>query len=163
MPSVPRSDYRLCMSYVPLASFAGLTLGDYGLWKWSLAGNHQVLAVVFGLTLPVLAVAFLWVLVLGAMRLLSSATRRPPVPAPPRRAASSRPLVLRLGRLLTGLRPRVGGLGPRVVRVRPRVASILPKPVVRPRVRVRARGGRVPAKTAGVSRSPERPPGKLAA
>ena len=163
MPSVPRSDYGLCMPYVPLTSFAALTLADYGLWKWSLAGNHQVLAVVFGLTLPPLAVAFLWVLVVGAMRLLSSVTRRPPVPVPPRQTAPARPLALRLTRRLTEMRPRVAGLGPRVVRLRPRVASIVPRPVVRPRARVRTRGGRVPAQTAGVSRSPEHPPGKLAA
>ena len=84
MPSVPRSDYGLCMSYAPLASFAGLSLGDYGLWKWSLAGNHQILAVVFGLTLPPLALAFAWMLVIASIRLFGALTRRPPRAAPPR-------------------------------------------------------------------------------
>ena len=163
MPSVSHSDYGLCMSYVPLASFAGLTLGDYGLWKWSLAGNHQVLAVVFGLTLPPLTVAFLWMLVLGTVRLLSSLTRRPPEPAPPRRAATSRPLVVRLRRRVVGLRPRVVGLRPRAIRLRPRAASIAARPAVNPRVRVGTTGTRAPATTSAVGRSPERPPGKLAA
>jgi len=140
MPSVPRSDYGLCMSYVPLASFAGLTLGDYGLWKWSLAGNHQVLAVVFGLTLPPLALAFAWVLVLGSIRLFGAMTRRRPQPAPPRRAERGRPLVVRL----TG-----------------RAAAL--RPVAKPRVRTRPRVAKAPTAAPGGGRSPERPPGKLAA
>jgi hypothetical protein len=151
------------MSYVPLASFAGLTLGDYGLWKWSLAGNHQVLAVVFGLTLPPLAVAFLWVLVLGAMRTLSALTRRPPEPAPPWRAGTTGPLVVRLRRRVTGLRPRVVLVRRPVVRLRPRVTRIVPRSAVKPRVRARTRGSRVPAQAAAGGRSPEHPPGKLAA
>jgi hypothetical protein len=140
MPSVPRSGYRLCMSYVPLGSFAALTLGDYGLWKWSLAGNHQVLAVVFGLTLPPLALAFAWMLVIRSIRLFGTLTRRPPEPAPPRLAQPGRPL----GARLTG-----------------RAAAL--RPVVKPRVRVRPRVAKAPAKATGGGRSPERPPGKLAA
>ena len=140
MPSVSHSDYGLCMSYVPLASFAGLTLGDYGLWKWSLAGNHQVLAVVFGLTLPPLALAFAWMLVLGSIRLFGALTRRRPQPAPRRRAESGRPLI---------------------VRVTGRAAAL--RPVAKPRVRARPRVAKAPTAAPGGGRSPERPPGKLAA
>ena len=46
------------MSYRPLVLVSGLTLGDYLLWSWSLNHNHDVLALVSGLTLPPLAVAW---------------------------------------------------------------------------------------------------------
>jgi hypothetical protein len=62
--------------YRPLALVAGLTIGDYALWKWSLNANHDVLALVSGLTLPPLAVALLWLLALSLMRLLGRSTRR---------------------------------------------------------------------------------------
>ncbi len=63
------------MSYVPLGIFTGLAAGDYGLWKWSLAGNHQVLAVVFGLALLPLALAAVCLLVVNAWRLCSDFSR----------------------------------------------------------------------------------------
>jgi hypothetical protein len=67
-----------------------LAVGDYGLWKWSLAGNHQVLAVVFGLTLPPLALAFVWLLAVNAWRLLSElAYRRRDREALPRSARTA--------------------------------------------------------------------------
>ena len=50
------------MSHRPLVFVSGLTLGDYLLWNWSLNANHDVLALVSGLTLPPLAVACLWLL-----------------------------------------------------------------------------------------------------
>lgn len=56
---------------------SGLTVGDYLLWSWSLGGNHEVLALVSGLTLPPLAVACLWLLVLGFARLIAYIARRP--------------------------------------------------------------------------------------
>jgi hypothetical protein len=56
---------------------SGLTVGDYLLWSWSLGGNHEVLALVSGLTLPPLAVACLWLLVLSLARLIARSTRRP--------------------------------------------------------------------------------------
>ena len=43
------------MSRRPLVFVSGLTVGDYLLWNWSLNGNHDVLALVSGLTLPPLA------------------------------------------------------------------------------------------------------------
>lgn len=67
-----------------------LTVGDYLLWNWSLNGNHDVIALVSGLTLPPLALISLWVLVLAAMKLLATGAglrRSRPVP-PDARPAS---------------------------------------------------------------------------
>lgn len=65
------------MSHRPLVLASGLTIGDYLLWNWSLSANHDVLALVSGLTLPPLAVACLWLLALSAGRLLARSARRP--------------------------------------------------------------------------------------
>jgi hypothetical protein len=54
----------------PLVFVFGLTVGDYLLWNWSLGANDDVLALVAGLTLPPLAVACVWLLVLNATRLI---------------------------------------------------------------------------------------------
>jgi hypothetical protein len=59
----------------PLAIVSVLATGDYLLWNWSLQGNHDVLALVSGLTLPPLAIALVWLLALAAARLLASETR----------------------------------------------------------------------------------------
>jgi hypothetical protein len=61
----------------PLVFVLGLTVGDYLLWNWSLNGGHDVMALVSGLTLPPLALASLWVLAVGAARLLALTARRP--------------------------------------------------------------------------------------
>ena len=45
------------MSHRPLVFVSGLTVGDYLLWNWSLNSNHDVIALVSGLTLPPLALA----------------------------------------------------------------------------------------------------------
>ncbi len=63
------------MSPRPLVFVSGLTIGDYFLWNWSLNSNHDVLALVSGLTLPPLAVAALWMLVLTLMRLMGHVAR----------------------------------------------------------------------------------------
>jgi hypothetical protein len=63
------------VSHRPLAIVTGFTIGDYLLWNWSLNGNHDVLALVSGLTLPPLAIAFLWLLALTVARLLSGSSR----------------------------------------------------------------------------------------
>jgi hypothetical protein len=68
----------LRVSHRPLVLVFGLTVGDYLLWNWSLSAGHDVIALVSGLTLPPLAVAFLWLLALSVARLLARATRRPP-------------------------------------------------------------------------------------
>jgi hypothetical protein len=60
-----------------------LTVGDYLLWNWSLSANHDVLALVSGLTLPPLVLVSLWILAAGAMRLVAAL-------APRRRAARAR-------------------------------------------------------------------------
>jgi hypothetical protein len=63
------------VSHRPLALVFGLTLGDYLLWSWSLNGNHDVLALVSGFTLPPLAVACAWMLALTLTRLIARSTR----------------------------------------------------------------------------------------
>jgi hypothetical protein len=65
------------VSYRPLVFVTGLTVGDYLLWNWSLNGNHDVLALVSGLTLPPLAVACLWLLAMSVARLIGAIARRP--------------------------------------------------------------------------------------
>jgi len=61
----------------PLVFVLGLTLGDYLLWNWSLNGNHDVIALVAGLTLPPLAVVAAWLLAMSTARLLAGIARRP--------------------------------------------------------------------------------------
>ena len=61
------------MSHRPLAIVTGLTIGDYLLWNWSLNANHDVLALVSGLTLPPLTIALLWLIALTAARLIARA------------------------------------------------------------------------------------------
>lgn len=65
------------MSHRPLVLASGLTLGDYLLWNWSLNSNHDVLALVAGLTLPALAIACLWLLAVNVARLIARYPRRP--------------------------------------------------------------------------------------
>jgi hypothetical protein len=67
----------LRVSHRPLVFVSGLTLGDYLLWNWSLAGNHGVLVLVSGLTLPPLAAVCLALLALSAARLIARTLRRP--------------------------------------------------------------------------------------
>jgi hypothetical protein len=54
----------------------GLTVGDYLLWNWSLNGNHDVIALVSGLTLPPLALLSIWLLAMAAGRLLGGVSGR---------------------------------------------------------------------------------------
>jgi hypothetical protein len=65
------------VSHRPLVLASGLTLGDYLLWNWSLNSNHDVVALVAGLTLPPLAIACLWLLALNVARLIARYPRRP--------------------------------------------------------------------------------------
>ncbi len=53
-----------------------LALADYLLWNWSLDGNHDILALVSGLTLVPLLIALAWLIVVGATQLLAGMTRR---------------------------------------------------------------------------------------
>jgi hypothetical protein len=60
-----------------LVFVSGLTVGDYLLWNWSLAGNHVALALVAGFTLVPLAVVCALSLALAVIRLLAHSSRRP--------------------------------------------------------------------------------------
>ena len=75
------------MSRRPLVFVLGLTVGDYFLWNWSLNSNHDVLALISGLTFPPLALMLLWLLAMAAARLLARTARRP---ADRRRNATAR-------------------------------------------------------------------------
>jgi hypothetical protein len=66
----------LIVSHRPLVLVTGLTLGDFLLWSWSLNGNHDVIALISGLTLPPLALAAAWLIALTAGRLLAAVARR---------------------------------------------------------------------------------------
>ncbi len=65
------------MHHRPLALVSVLAGGDYLLWNWSLQGNHDVWALVSGLTLTPLAIALLWLLALNGARLLGWIAQRP--------------------------------------------------------------------------------------
>lgn len=65
------------MPYRPLALVCVLAGGDYLLWNWSLQGNHDVLSLVSGLTLPPLAIALAWLLALNATRVLARIAHAP--------------------------------------------------------------------------------------
>lgn len=67
------------MLHRPLAIVSVLGAGDYLLWDWSLGGDHYTVALVSGLTLPPVAIAFAWLLVLNLTRLLGATARRPAV------------------------------------------------------------------------------------
>jgi hypothetical protein len=77
------------VSHRPLVFVSGLTVGDYLVWNWSLNGNHDVLALVSGLTLPPLAVACLWLLALSVARVIGRYTLRPSSQAVERRAVAA--------------------------------------------------------------------------
>jgi len=76
--------------YRPLAFVSGLTLGDYLLWNWSLNSNHDVVALVSGLTLPPLGLVLLWLAVLNGLRLIGRSARRGGGAARPGRATEQR-------------------------------------------------------------------------
>jgi hypothetical protein len=76
------------VSHRPVVLVSGLTVGDYFLWNWSLNGNHAVLALVSGLTMPPLAVACLWLLALTVTRLAGDTRARRELRGGARRAAS---------------------------------------------------------------------------
>jgi hypothetical protein len=61
----------LVVSRGTLVTVSALTLGDLVLWHWSLAGNHDVLALISGLSLPPLVVASAWLLAVTLLRVLA--------------------------------------------------------------------------------------------
>jgi hypothetical protein len=70
------------VSVRPTLTVAGLALGDYLLWKWSLGSHQDVLALIAGLSLPPLGAAFVWLAGLLAVRALARQTRRAALRAP---------------------------------------------------------------------------------
>jgi hypothetical protein len=60
-----------------LAGVTLLALCDYLLWKWSLGAGDDVVALVAGVTLVPLVIAFVWLLVLGVARLLADVAQQP--------------------------------------------------------------------------------------
>jgi hypothetical protein len=63
------------MSLRRLALVCGLTLADYLLWNSSLSGNHEVVALVSGLTLPFLLLASTVLVALTLARVISGSVR----------------------------------------------------------------------------------------
>jgi hypothetical protein len=61
-------------------------VGDYLLWKWSIAGGHDVLSLLAGCTLVPLIAISAYRLVLASAGLLSRAARRSSTSARARRA-----------------------------------------------------------------------------
>jgi hypothetical protein len=59
-----------------LVLVSGLTVGDYLLWNWSLNANHEVTALVSGLTLPPLVLLALWRIAVAVARALAWAASR---------------------------------------------------------------------------------------
>jgi hypothetical protein len=53
-----------------------LALCDYLLWNWSLSANHDILALVSGMTLIPLLLALAWLIVLAVGRLLAGVAQR---------------------------------------------------------------------------------------
>jgi hypothetical protein len=54
-----------------------LALGDYLLWNWSLGANHDILALVSGMTLIPLLIALAWLVFLFVARLIAHTAHRP--------------------------------------------------------------------------------------
>ncbi len=79
--SVPAPRYGLVVPHWPLwprlATVALLTLCDYLLWNWSLSANHDVLALVSGMTLIPLLIALAWLVALTVARLIARTAQRP--------------------------------------------------------------------------------------
>jgi hypothetical protein len=75
-----------------------LALGDYLLWNWSLSANHDILALVSGMTLIPLLIALVWLLVLAVARLIAHTAQRPRVRAGAGERTRPRPPVSGLDR-----------------------------------------------------------------
>ncbi len=79
-PSVPAPRYGSGVPHWPLRPrlvvVALLALCDYLLWNWSLSANHDILALVSGMTLIPLLLALAWLLVLAVARLLAGVAQR---------------------------------------------------------------------------------------
>jgi hypothetical protein len=58
-----------------LAVVGVLAFGDYMLWNWSVGANHDIVALVAGVTLIPLLIALAWLLVVAVARLLAHAAQ----------------------------------------------------------------------------------------
>jgi hypothetical protein len=76
---------------LPLAIVVLLSLGDYLLWNWSLGANHDILALISGMTLVPLLIALVWLLVLAAAHFIARITQRPQVRVHPDRRPARPP------------------------------------------------------------------------
>jgi hypothetical protein len=91
-PSVPAPRYGSRVPRRPLRPLVCvllLALGDYALWNWSLSANHDIVALVSGMTLIPLLIASVWLLAVAGAHLLARTARRPGASArirPPRPA-----------------------------------------------------------------------------
>ena len=65
------------VSRVTLVTVPALTLGDLLLWHWSLAGSHDVFALISGLSLPPLLIASAWLLIVAFVGAIARRARRP--------------------------------------------------------------------------------------
>ncbi|HEV3322373.1 MAG TPA: hypothetical protein VG147_09320 [Solirubrobacteraceae bacterium] len=72
-----------------LAVVGVLALGDYLLWNWSLGANHDVVALVAGMTLIPLLIALTWLVVVAVARLLAHAAQLPKAGAGARAGGSA--------------------------------------------------------------------------
>jgi type II secretory pathway pseudopilin PulG len=72
-----------------LAVVGVLALGDYLLWNWSIGANHDVVALVSGMTLIPLLIALAWLLLVAAARLIGHVAQRPKASAAVARAAAT--------------------------------------------------------------------------
>jgi hypothetical protein len=67
----------LTVFHRPLVLVGALAGGDFLLWNWSLSANHDVLALIAGVTLLPLAAASLLLAALTTLQLASRASRHP--------------------------------------------------------------------------------------
>jgi hypothetical protein len=102
-----------------LAVVGVLALGDYLLWNWSLGANHDVVALVAGMTLIPLLIALAWLVVVAIARLLARATQLPKVGASTRSGGSTRPS----GDARAGRRSRRSPVGVAAAEAHPTVAD----------------------------------------
>jgi hypothetical protein len=72
-----------------LAVTGVLTLGDYMLWNWSVGANHDVVALVAGVTLIPLLIALAWLVVVAVARLLAHVAQSPRASGASARAAAA--------------------------------------------------------------------------
>jgi hypothetical protein len=137
------------VSHRPLVLVSGLTFGDFLLWHWSLNSKHDVLALVSGLSLPILGVALVWLLIVSAMRLLVRHSR----PIEPQARATAR--------------VRAGSRGPADAEAPADTGRVAAAPVSgrRPAVagREHAGSGREPQPAAAPTAPSRRPARKIAA